>query len=131
MLRVLDCLSGDDLAALVDAVRACHDLNERLDDGESVLFQAVLSGRVEFVRAVLDGGADPNFHAAEPATDMLAPTPLDLAKQLRFLIDWDVYHSIVRLLESRGESDSGGQIDSTEQLEVIESRARVWQARRA
>ena len=125
--RVLDCIAGDDSAALANALRACQDPDECLDDGESALFHAVLSGEIEHVRALLEAGADPNYRAAEPATSMLAPTPLGLATQARFLMDWGIYHPIALLLQSRGARDEDGVVDSPEQLEVLEARARAWQ----
>jgi hypothetical protein len=125
--RVLGCIAGDDSVALADALRACQDPDERLDDGESVLFHAVLSGKIGYVRALLEAGADPNYRATEPAIDMLAPTPLDLAMQARFLMSWKVYHPIALLLQSRGARYWKGGVDSPQHLEAIEARARAWQ----
>jgi hypothetical protein len=124
------CLRGDDAAALAEAVRACRDVNERLPDGESVLFHAALSGKIEFVRILLDAGADPNYRAEEPAADMLATTPLDLIQQARFLMDWDLYQPIAALLQSRGARDSDGGCDTPEDLLRKEAGARAWQQER-
>jgi ankyrin repeat protein len=77
---LLQALAGDDVATLISAVPGRQNLDERLTNGESALFPAVLSGRIEFVEVMLAGGADPNLRATEPARDGLAPTPLDLAK---------------------------------------------------
>jgi hypothetical protein len=128
--RVLDRLADDDANALSEATRACRDIDERLDDGESALFHAVLSGRAEFVDALLNSGADPNFRAAEPAEDMLARTPLELAQQARFLMDWDRYHPIAVLLQAHGARDADGCTDTPRQIEQIEARARAWQSGR-
>ena len=60
------------MAVLIAATRECQSIDERLPDRESALFHAVLSGRIEFVEAMLAAGADPNFRATEPAEDILA-----------------------------------------------------------
>jgi hypothetical protein len=123
LLELLNCGGPVDLTT---GMEACHDLDERLSDGESALYHAVLGGRIEHVEAMLARGADPNFRAADPACDILAPTPLDLAKQARFLMDWDRYHRIARLLEAHGAKDIDGHVETAQQLRAIERRARSW-----
>src|SRR5262245_9048010 len=108
--RVLDCFAGGDAHALSEAARACPNLDERLDDGESALFHAVLPGRAEFVETMLTGGAHPNFRATGPAKNALARTPLELAQQARFLLDWERYHPIAILLQAHGARDAENRI---------------------
>jgi ankyrin repeat protein len=88
-----------------------------------------LKGNLAIVRLLLEHGADPNFVADEPAATLYAEKPLELAMQARFLIDWDKYNPIVELLKTFGATDSEGQRESVDALEVREQRARVWQAR--
>jgi len=127
--RVLQGISGGDLTALNAAIRECQAIDERLPDGESALFHAVLSGRIELVEAMLVGGADPNFRAMEPAEDSLAPTPLELAQQARFLMDWERYHPIAVLLQMHAARDREGLTDTPKLLKAMKARARSWQAR--
>jgi hypothetical protein len=128
MSRVLQALAARDAAALSSAVQDCEAIDERLPDGESVLFHAVLSGHIDFVETLIAGGADPNFRATEPAEDSLAPTPLELAQQARFLMDWDKYHPIVELLRAYVARKPEGFAYASGGLEAIEARARSWQA---
>ncbi len=127
---VLQALIGNDPSALTSAVRECRAIDERLADGESVLFHAVLSGRIEFVETMLAAGADPNFRAIDPADYLLTPTPLELAQQARFLMDWDKYHPIAVLLQAHGALDQEGLMDDLEQLKAKEISAKSWQAGR-
>ncbi len=126
-LHVLESLGGNDVASFKAAVQSLQNIDERLDDGESLLFHAVLSGRVEFVEILIVSGADPNFLATDPAEYSLAPTPLELAWQARFLMDWEMYQPIAILLQHHGARDREGGTDNPEQLEAIEDRARTWQ----
>lgn len=128
---VLQALAGQDVAALTAAVQGCQEIDERLPDGESVLFHAVLSGQIRYVEILLASGADPNFRATEPAKDILAPTPLDLAQQARLLLSWDRYQPIARRLQASGARDCEGHVEcSPEQRKAIETRARAWQSGR-
>lgn len=129
--RVLQALLARDAAALIAAIRECRTIDERLPDGESALFHAILSGRVALVEAMLTGGADPNFRATGLAENSLAPTPLDLAEQARFLMDWDTYHPIALLLQSHGAHDWEGRNNDPEQIQAVEAHARSWQMKGA
>jgi hypothetical protein len=51
---------------------------------------------------MLEHGADPNLQADEPAATIYTERPLDLALQARFLMNWDKYDPIVKLLERFG-----------------------------
>jgi ankyrin repeat protein len=82
------------------------DLNLPCDQGESVLFAAILSGDISLVSLMLEHGADPNFVAQEPAATIYAEKPLELAMQARFLMDRDKYHPIVELLKRFGATES-------------------------
>jgi ankyrin repeat protein len=105
------------------------DLNAPCDEGASPLFAAILSGDISLVRMMLEHGADPNFVAAEPAASIYTEKPLELAMQARFLMDWDKYHPIVKLLEKFGAAHAAGQVESGSDFEGREKRAREWQAR--
>jgi hypothetical protein len=128
--RLLEAMRQDDLIAFVGTVQDCPDLDERLDEGESALFHAIIGGRSEFVKVMLSNGADPNFRANGEAEFLWAPTPLDLAQQARFLMNWEKYHPIAVLLQDHGARDCDGEIDGPEYLDEMESQARVRQARR-
>lgn len=107
------------------------DLNHRCDQGASVLFGAILHGNPLVVRLFLEHGADPNLIADEPAASIYTDKPLALARQARFLMDWDKYAPIVGLLAEFGATDSEGRVESTEDLLAVETRARAWQAKKA
>jgi hypothetical protein len=105
-------------------VRSGLDLNVPCDQGASVLYPAILSGDVSLVQLMLEHGADPNFLAGEPAASIYTEKPLELAMQVRFLMDWDKYHPIVKLLEEFGATDSCGFIEPSNDLKVREERAK-------
>ena len=102
------------------------DLNYRCDQGTSALFGAVLGGNQIIIRLMLEHGADPNLLADEPAASIYTEKPLDLARQARFLMDWDQYHPIVKLLEAFGATNNEGEVENDS--EAIELRAREWQS---
>jgi len=104
------------------------DLNRRCDQGASVLFGAVLLGNANLVRLLLEHGADPNLCAHEPAATIYTEKPLNLARQARFLWDWDKYQPIVKLIEEFGGTDEEGQVESADDMSIREARAREWQA---
>jgi len=104
------------------------DLNVPFDQGASALYSAILSGDVSLVRMMLEHGADPNFLADEPAASIYTEKPLELAMQARFLMDWDKYYPIVKLLEEYGATDVDGQVDVSDDVGAPERRAREWQA---
>ena len=105
------------------------DLNCRCDQGASALFGAILGGNLLIVQMMLDGGADPNLVADEPAATIYTKKPLDLARQSRFLMDWDKYHPIVKVLETFGAKNELGEVETDS--EVVEFRARAWQSTKA
>ena len=108
-------------------VQAGIDLNVPCDEGASALYPAILSGDVSLVRMMLEHGANPNFVANEPAASIYTEKPLDLAMQARFLMDWDKYHPMVKLLGEYGAADVDGQVEVND-VGACERRARVWQA---
>jgi ankyrin repeat protein len=103
------------------------DLNARCDQGASVLFGAILCGNAPIVLHMLEHGADPNLIADEPAASIYTEKPLNLARQCRFLMDWDKYDPIVRLLERFGATDIDGEVH-VDNLDEIERRAKAWQS---
>ncbi len=106
------------------------DLNVRVDQGASILFGAILIGDENVIRLMLEHGADPNQIAHEPAATIYTDKPLNLARQARFLIDWDKYDPIVKLLELFGATDFERQVESESEANLAEARARQWQARK-
>ncbi|MEM7363871.1 MAG: ankyrin repeat domain-containing protein [Pseudomonadota bacterium] len=80
-------------------------LNDRDEDGGTVLMHAVIAGDVEAVSILLQAGADPNKRACGDASDYLASTPLSLAQQARNLMDYDKYNPIVNCLLRAGALD--------------------------
>ena len=103
------------------------DLNARCDQGASSLYGAILHGNISIIQLMLEHGADPNLIADEPAATIYTEKPLELAMQARFLMDWDKYHPIVKLLEKYGATDSDGRVESSDELEAREQRAKEWQ----
>ncbi len=93
------------------------DLNESDEEGATVLFSAILQGNIEIVRLILERGGNANFRANEPTATILTEKPLDLAQQLRLLINRGKYHPIVELLEQFGATDFEERTD--EELQVM------------
>ena len=87
-------------------IRSGLDLNVPCDQGASALYPAILSGDVSLVRLMLERGSDPSQVVDEPAATIYTEKPLDLAKQARFLMGWDKYDPIVKLLEEFGATSS-------------------------
>src|SRR5215208_185435 len=100
--QLLTAIAESDFDEAKRLVQGGIDLNAPCDQGASALYSAILSGDVSLVRLMLEHGADPNVRADEPAASIYTEKPLDLAIQARFLMDWDTYHSIVKLLEGYG-----------------------------
>ena len=69
-------------------------------------------------------GQHPNLLADEPAATIYSEKPLDLALQASFLMDWDKYHPIVKLLESFGATDCSGRVESDDDSKARQIRAR-------
>ena len=104
-------------------------LNEPDEDGAPILYAAIMHGNLQIVRLLLERGANPNFLAEEPAATIYDEKPLNLAQGLRFIMDWDKYQPIAKLLVEFGATDSEERADfSEEDLKVAEQRAREWQA---
>jgi len=125
--QLVKAVVNGDRDAVRRIVEAGIDLNARVDQGASLLFGAILYGDEEIVRIMLEHGADPNFVAEEPAATLYTEKPLDLAYQTRFLLDWDRYDPIVKLLESFGATDIEGQVESESSREIRRARAREYQ----
>ena len=126
--QIMTAIVGDDATEVKHLTARGIDLNYRCDQGASLLFGAILKGNPTIVRHLLDLGADPNLVADEPASVIYTETPLELARQARFLMDWDKYHPIVQLLVEFGATDSDGSADLRAEVEM---RAREWQASKA
>jgi hypothetical protein len=107
-------------------INGSADLNVRCDQGASVIYGAILIGNISIVKLLLENGADPNLVALEPAAWIYADRPLDLARQCRFLLDWDTYNPIVELLSQFGASGTTRSQGITEA--EVERRARDWQS---
>jgi hypothetical protein len=105
-------------------------LNSRCDQGTSALFGAILYANPIIIRLMLEHGPDPNLLAAEPAASIYTEKAVDLARQARFLMDWEKFHPIVKLLEEYGGTDGGGRVESDADSKTVEIRAREWQARK-
>src|SRR5262245_24916782 len=109
----MTALADGNVEAAISLIEQLPDLNDRCDEGCSVIYGAILEANVAIVRLLLEKGADPNLEAYEPAAIIYAEHPLDLAKQCRFLLDWDRYNPIVALLKEFGatETNSAGVPD--------------------
>ena len=126
--QLLTAIAESNVGEAKRLVQGGIDLNVPCDQGASALYAAILSGDVSLVRMMLEHGANPNFLADEPAASIYTEKPLDLAMQARFLMDWDKYHPIVKLLEKFGATDDEGRVESNDDFEGLERRAREWQA---
>ena len=126
--QLMIAIVEEKLDELQRLIQSGLDLNARCDQGASALYGAILHGNTSIIRMMLEHGADPNFIADEPAASIYTEKPLELAMQARFLMDWDKYHPIVKLLEEFGATDSDGCVESSTDLNVSEQRAKEWQA---
>ena len=97
--QLMAAIAEDNVDEVERLVQSGLNLNARCDQGASALYGAILCGNVSVIRLMLEHGADPNLLADEPAAFTYTEKPLDLAMQARFLMDWDKYHPIVKLLE--------------------------------
>jgi hypothetical protein len=129
--QLLTAVAESNLVEAERLIRSGVDLNVRCDQGASLLYAGSLSGDVTLVRLMLEHGADPNILADEPAASVYTEKPLELAMQARFLMHWDKYHPIVRLLEEFGATDVDGRVESESDFGERERRAREWQSSRA
>lgn len=128
--QLLTAIAESDFDEAGRLIQGGIDLNAPCDQGASALYPAILSGDVSLVQLMLEHGADPNFVADEPAASIYTEKPLELAMQARFLMDWAKYHPIVKLLEEYGATDSDGRVESRNDLQICERRAKEWQANR-
>jgi hypothetical protein len=126
--QLMTAIVEDNIGEVKRLIQSGLELNARCDQGASALFGAILQGNISIIQLMLECGADPNLIADEPAASIYTEKPLELAMQARFLMDWDKYHPIVKLLEEFGATDSDGCVESSEQLKVRESRAKEWQS---
>jgi ankyrin repeat protein len=129
--QLLTAIAEGDFGEGKRLVRSGLDLSVPCDQGASALYSAILSGDVSLVQLMLEHGADPNFLADEPAASIYTEKPLELAMQARFLMEWGKYHPIVKLLEKYGATDCDGQVESSDDLEICEQRAKDWQANKS
>jgi len=125
--QLMTAIVEDNVGEVSRLIRNGLNLNVRCDQGASALFVAILQGNASILRLMLKHGADPNLIADEPAATIYAEKPLELAMQSRFLLDWDKYHPIVRLLEQNGATDSDGGVESSDELKVRKQHAKEWQ----
>ena len=129
--QLMGAVVEDDVQEVQRLIENGIDLNSRCDQGASALSGAILHGNLSIIRLMLEHGADPNLVADEPAATIYSEKPMDLARQASFLMDWEKYHPIVKLLESFGATDCDGRVESDEDSNAREIRAREWQARKA
>lgn len=129
--QLLTAIGEGDLVEAKRLIRGGIDLNVPCDQGASALYTGILGGDVALVQLLLENGANPNFQADEPAASIYTEKPLELAMHARFLMNWDKYHLIVRLLEEFGATDGDGRVESGHDLEARERRAREWQSSKA
>ena len=129
--QLLGAVVKDNVEDVQRLIETGIDLNSLCDQGASALYGAILCGNQRIIRLMLENGADPNLLADEPASSIYSEKPLDLALQASFLMDWDKYHPIVKLLESFGATDCDGRLESDDDSKAREVRAREWQARKA
>ena len=125
--RFVTAVVENDVREVTRLIESGIDLNYRCDQGTSALSGAILEGNLIIIGLMLENGADPNLVADEPAASIYAEKPLDLARQARFLMDWDKYHPIVKLLEAFGATNAKGEVEN--ESKVVELRAREWQSK--
>jgi hypothetical protein len=125
--QLITAIVKDNVGEVSRLIQDGLDLNVRCDQGASALFVAILQGNITILQLMLEHGADPNLVADEPAATIYAEKPLELAMQSRFLLDWEIYHPIVKLLEQYRATDSDGCVESGDKLEVRKRRAKEWQ----
>lgn len=68
----------------------------------TIIYHAIFGGNLQSVEALVAAGADVNYPAQDPASDILAATPTALAMQCRLMMDHEKYAPIVKLLEDNG-----------------------------
>ena len=118
-------IHDDNIEKAISLVSGSHDLNTLCDQGASVIYGAILRGNLPMVQLLLEKGANPNLVAREPAASIYAERPLDLARQCRFLLDWDKYDPIVQLLKQFGACETNAATITDAE---VERRARKWQS---
>ena len=126
--KISTAIEQDNIDGVRQFIQNGFALNVPDEDGASILFYAIMQGNLNIIRLLLENGADPNFIAQDPAATIYAEKPLDLAQQLRFIMDWDKYHPIVELLQKFGATDFNEQVDTSADFVEMEQRARQWQA---
>jgi ankyrin repeat protein len=126
--QLMTAIAEDNVDEVRRFIQSGIDLNARCDQGTSALYGAILHGNISIIQLMLEHGADPNLLADEPAASIYTEKPLELAMQARFLMDWNKYHPVVKLLERYGATDSDGRVESSADLKVREQRAKEWQA---
>ena len=130
-IKLLEAIANNETGQAKSIIENGLDLNVPCDQGASPLYLAILSGNLSIVCLLLENGSDPNCLAQEPAAILYAEKPLDLALQARFLMNWDQYDPIARLLQEFGATDAEGEVESIADAESIKRRAKRWQSSKA
>ena len=130
--QLLAAIDTDDVKRALQIIANGIDLNVPCAelDGAPVLFFAILKSNYSMVQLLLEHGANPNYRANEAVASIYTEKPLDLARQARMLMDWEKYHTIVKLLESFGATYEDGQVESNDQVEKSQSEAKKFQSQK-
>jgi len=131
-VSLLTAINQEDLLTATEILASRIDLNVPCEElhGAPVLFLAILKGNGSIVKLLLEHGADPNYRAEEPVASIYTAKPLDLARQLRMLMDWEKYDAVVTLLKEFGATYEDEQVESKEVLEKSKVEAKTWQSQK-
>lgn len=121
---LMQAIYRNDVAEVEQIIERGLELNYPYDEGASLLYTAILDGRLGIVQLMLEAGANPNFVAEEPAASVYAEKPLDLALQARFLMDWEKFAPIVKTLIDYGATDYEGHTETPDERAVNRRCAR-------
>ncbi len=123
--KLADAIVQNNIVEVEQIISDSFALDETDEDGAPVLYTAIMHGNLQIVRLLLERGANPNFVAEEPAATIYDEKPLNLVQGLRFLVNWDEYQPIAKLLVEFGATDSEGRTDiSEDDLKVLEQGAK-------
>ena len=77
------------------------------ENGETLIFHAVIGAQLKVLELLINKGADVNYQISDNyfSHDCLAENPLSLALQCRFLMDYEKYDPVVKILEKSGAVD--------------------------
>ena len=129
-------IQSEDVADVKQFISDEYNLNALNEHGAPVLYFAVARGNLEIIRLLLENGADVNFAPDEEfAATAYGETALDIAQQMRVLMNWDKYQPVVKLLLKFGAKDVNGETDfaedyTEEELKEMERSAKEWQTRK-